>query len=66
MSNNYLINKAHVKAYVLECVTMYRAEWGANRVAKEFMDDLNERVRSLIRGSVKRHASKRKTVKDLF
>jgi len=62
MSNGkMLLNKAHVRAYILSRQKEIRPGWAFKNVSAQVYDDLNERVRLWIDGSLRRHPSKGKT-----
>ena len=63
--NNRLINDKHCKEFALRWTRDTRRGWGANRVSKQFLDDLDTKVRLLIQGAIKRHPSVGKTIRDL-
>lgn len=65
MAANDLINKAHCKAYILEQAKLLRPGWLCTRVSKTVLDDLNHRIKMIVRGSVKRHATVGKTFQEL-
>jgi len=62
MSNEkMLLNKANVRKYILRRQKEIRKGWEFSYVGSKVYDDLNERVRKIIDGSLKRHPSKGKT-----
>ncbi len=60
-NGNMLLNKAHVRAYILRRQSEIRPGWKFEYVAAEVYDDLNEKVRRAIDASLKRHPSMGKT-----
>jgi hypothetical protein len=64
MADSY-INRAACKKLALRWVKDKRNGWDATRVSKQFLDDLNDRVRNIVTGSVARHRSVGKTIVDL-
>lgn len=61
------INEQHCRDFALRIAKEQRFEWNPNRVSRdEFLVDLNCRVRALIYGSVKKHATVGKTIRFLF
>ena len=65
MAKNDLINRKHCKEYILEEAKLLRPGWDCTRVSGAVFDDLNHRLKMIIRGSVKRHATKGKTFREL-
>ena len=61
-----LLNKAHVRAYILRRQTEIRPGWTFDYVASQAYDDLSERVRIIIDGSLKRHPSTGKTFRQIM
>jgi len=66
VKNNGLINRAHCKKFALGWANDNRRGWKPERVSKQFLDDLDTKVRLIIQSAVSRHRSVGKTVKDLF
>ena len=66
MANGDLINRKHCKELALRFANDTRTGWLPKRVSKSFLDDLNTKVRNLITHAVAHHATKGKTIKDLF
>lgn len=64
--NNSLINRKACKEFALRWAQANRTGWMPNRVSKQFLDDLNAKIRLLIQGAVNKHRSVGRTVKDLF
>jgi len=65
-NGNMLLNKAHVREYVLKRQREIRPGWTFDNVASQVYDDLNEKVRLLIDGSLRRHPSKGKTFRQIM
>ena len=61
-----LINRKACKELALRWAQANRTGWQPTQVSKQFLDDLNAKVRLLIQGAVNKHRSVGKTVKDLF
>lgn len=67
MANGDLINRKHCKDFALRIAKDMRTGWMPNRVSdKEFLQDLNTKVRNLITSAVAHHPTKGKTIKYLF
>ena len=66
MSNGDLINKKHCKDMALRFAQENRRGWLPNRVSKQFLDDLNTKVRLLVTGAILKHPTLGKTIKHLF
>ncbi|MHC4890747.1 MAG: hypothetical protein ACYTEO_14935 [Planctomycetota bacterium] len=66
MANNDLINRKHCKKTALRMCQDMRLGWKADRVSKQFLDDINTKVRLMIQSAVKKHPSVGKTIKYLF
>jgi predicted AAA+ superfamily ATPase len=64
-SNGGLINRAQCKKFALRWAQENRKGWSANRVSKQFLDDLETKVRITIQSAIKRHPSVGQTIKDL-
>jgi hypothetical protein len=65
-SNGNLINRAQCKKFALRWAQEHRRGWSANRVSKQFLDDLDAKVRIVIQSAIKRHPSIGRTIKDLM
>jgi len=65
MSEN-LINRSACKQFILRWANDHRRGWQPSRVSKQYLDDLENKVRLLIQDSVNKHRSVGKTVRDLF
>jgi len=65
-NNGNLINRKSCKELALRWAQANRTGWLPNRVSKQFLDDLNSKVRLLIQGSVNKHRTVGKTIVDLF
>lgn len=67
MSNGkMLLNKAHVRAYILRRQHEIRPGWEFRYVGAQVYDDLNEKVRLYIDGALKRHPSSGKTFSQIL
>jgi len=64
-SNGSLINRAQCKKFALRWAQENRKGWTTNRVSKQFLDDLDAKVRIMIQSAIKRHPSVGQTIKDL-
>ena len=64
-SNGSLINRAQCKKFALRWAQENRKGWATNRVSKQFLDDLDAKVRLMIQSAIKRHPSVGQTIKDL-
>jgi len=64
-SNGSLINRAQCKKFALRWAQENRKGWATNRVSKQFLDDLDAKVRILIQSAIKRHPSIGQTIKEL-
>ncbi len=64
-SNGSLLNKAQCKKFALRWAKECRMGWNPERVSKQFIDDLEIKVRLAIQSAVKRHPTVGKTIKDL-
>ena len=56
-----LINRSAVKKFVLEHAKITRSGWECKRVSKEYLDNLEARVRLLIEKDVHQHPTLGKT-----
>ena len=65
-NNNSLLNRSACKDLALRWATANRTGWLPNRVSKQFLDDLDTKVRLLIQGSVNKHRTVGRTIRDLF
>ena len=63
--NGSLINKAQCKKFALRWAKESRMGWKPERVSKQFIDDLETKVRLVIQSAIKRHPTVGKTIKDL-
>jgi len=61
-----LINRAQCKKFALRFAQDNRKGWVPKQVSRQFLDDLNTKVRLLIQGAVQHHCSTGKTIKHLF
>ena len=64
-SNGSLINRAQCKKFALRWAQENRKGWATNRVSKQFLDDLDAKVRLMIQSAIKHHPSVGQTIKDL-
>ena len=60
-----LINYSHCKKFALQYANDHRLGWKPKQVSKQFLDDLNIKVRMLITGAIQKHPTKGKTIKEL-
>lgn len=66
MANGHmLLNKTHVRDYILRRQAEVRPGWTFDNVGAQVYDDLNEKLRHWIDGSLKRHPSKGKTFRQI-
>ena len=63
-SNGSLINKAQCKKFALRWAKECRTGWKPDRVSKQFIDDIEIKVRLMIQSAIKRHPTIGKTIKD--
>ena len=61
-----LINRAACKKFTLKWAQEHRRGCDYRRVSKQYLDDLDSKVRLLIQDSVNKHRSVGKTITDLF
>ena len=61
-----LINRAACKKLALRWARDNRRGCQFNRVGKQYLDDLESKVRLLIQQSVNKHRSVGRTIRDLF
>ncbi len=64
-SNGSLINRAQCKKFALRWAQENRRGWEPERVSKQFLDDLDTKIRMTIQSAIKRHPSVGKTIKDM-
>jgi len=64
--NGGLINRAQCKKFALRWAQENRRGWDPERVSKQFLDDLDTKVRLTIQSAIARHRSMGKTIKDLI
>jgi len=64
--NGGLINRAQCKKFALRWAQENRKGWDPERVSKQFLDDLDTKVRLTIQSAIARHRSMGKTIKDLI
>jgi hypothetical protein len=57
-----LINEKAVKAFALERVQVVRAGWKATRVSRQFLDQVNAQLRTLIDNKLRQHPSRGETI----
>lgn len=60
-----LINVAHCRNFILRYAQDHRTGWNPNRVSKQFLDDLNIKVRMVITNAIREHPTRGRTVKEL-
>ncbi|KPK73018.1 MAG: hypothetical protein AMJ84_02975 [Acidithiobacillales bacterium SM23_46] len=65
-NNSFLINRKHVRHYARLRVQELRPEWGADRVSRQFLDDLNTLLRLMIDKSIRKHPTIGRTVTALY
>ncbi len=63
--NECLINRAACKRLALRWAESHRLGWDPTRVSRQFLDDLESRLRLIVQKSVDRHRSVGKTIQDL-
>ena len=63
--NGRLINRSECKKFALRWAQENRRGWKPERVSKQFLDDLDTKVRMAIQSAIARHPSVGKTIKDL-
>ena len=61
-----LINRAACKKFTLKWAQEHRLGCDFRCVSKQYLDDLDSKVRLLIQDSVNKHRSVGKTIIDLF
>lgn len=66
MAKNDVLNRKHCKTYILEQAKLLRPGWPCSRVSGQVLDDLNHRIKMIIRGSLKHHPTVGKTFKQIF
>lgn len=66
MSNNQYINRKHCKDFALKFAQENRTGWMPERVSRQFLDDLDIKVRQLMASAIAHHPSVGKTIKHLF
>ncbi len=64
--NGGLINRAQCKKFALRWAQENRRGWDPERVSKQFLDDLDTKLRLTIQSAIARHRSVGKTIKDLI
>ena len=64
--SNRLINRTACKKFTIQWAHDHRIGWQPTRVSKEFLDNLESKVRLMIQGAVQHHRSAGKTVQDFF
>jgi len=64
--SNSLINSAACKEFALRWAQENRKGWNPQRVSRQFLDDLNAKMRMTIQGAIAHHPSNGKTIKYLF
>jgi len=61
-----LLNKSHVKKYILQRAKEMRPGWECKQVSSAVYDELNRRLQSIVDGSLHRHPSIGKTFKEIY
>jgi len=61
-----LINISHCKNFALRYAKDNRKGWDPNQVSKQFLDDLNTKLRITIQSAIAHHPSIGKTIKYVF
>ena len=64
-SSGGFINRAQCRKFALRWAKENRRGWEPNRVSKQFLDDLDTKVRLTIQAAIKRHRSVGTTIKDI-
>jgi len=65
-SKSSLINRTECRKFALRWAQEHRKGWTTNRVSKQFLDDLDAKVRIMIQTAIKRHPTVGQTIKDLL
>lgn len=66
MANNTLINKKHVKDYILRRQKEMRPGWEFTQIAGSVYVELDAKIRLWIDRALQRHPSRTKTFKDIL
>lgn len=61
-----LINRSHCKKFALRWAKENRKGWDPERVAKQFLDDLDTMLRIQMQKAIQHHPSVGKTIKYYF
>jgi hypothetical protein len=61
-----LINRAACRGLALRWAQSNRRGWLPTRVSKQFLDDVESKVRLIVQKSVDRHRTVGKTIQDLY
>ena len=61
-----LLNKAHVKKYILQRAKEMRPGWDCKQVSACVFDQLDRKIKSIVDGSIHRHPSIGKTFKEIY
>jgi len=61
-----LINRQACKRFALRWAQEHRTGWLPSQVSKQFIDDLDAKVRVMIQGAVGKHRTVGRTIRDLF
>ncbi len=64
--DHMLLCESHVKAYIKEIAQVVRPGWIPTQVADEAVTMLNEKVKLMIRDSLRRHPTRGKTFKQVI
>lgn len=66
MIEGSLLNRKQCKAFALRWAQEKRPGWVPTRISKQYLDDLEAKMRLWMQESIKRHPSCGKTIKYLF
>ena len=66
MAEETLINVTHCKKFALRWAQDNRTGWQPTRISKQFLEDLDTRVRLLMQDAINKHRSVGTTITDLF
>ncbi|MFH1716451.1 MAG: hypothetical protein ABIF19_03800 [Planctomycetota bacterium] len=64
--SNGLINRTQCKKFALRWAQQNRKGWAPERVSKQFLDDLDTKVRLAIQSAIARHPTVGQTIRDLI
>lgn len=65
-SPHMLLNVSHVKDYVKEAAEIVRPGWIPTQVSDEAITMLNEKVKKIVRDSLRQHPTKGSTFKQVL